>query len=242
MIRFLLILPFMFFTTHAAAACRAETFEGVRMEVCEAHPERDDIRLFLNDGDGVAFRTFTRVQNALRADGKSLSFGFNAGMYHRDLSPVGLYIEEGEELQRVSQRDGYGNFHLLPNGIFWLGDGVAGVEETSAYLAAERSPRFASQSGPMLVIDGTLHPRFIVGSDSLKTRNGVGVREDGTVVFAISRQTLNFESFARYFRDVLQTPNALYLDGTISSAYIPDLRRHDFLFPMGPIVGVVTKE
>lgn len=219
--------------------CRQDSFEGVPMLVCEAHPARDDIRLFLTHPDGKPYRTFSRLAAALERQGRTLRFAFNAGMYHRDLTPVGLYVEAGKTQAEASTREGPGNFHMLPNGIFWLNGDKAGVSETRAFLESGLQPAQATQSGPMLVIDGRLHRRFIPGSDSLKTRNGVGVRTDGTVVFAISDAPVNFHTFARYFRDRLNTPDALYLDGSISSAYVPALGRHDFLFPLGPIVGVV---
>jgi uncharacterized protein YigE (DUF2233 family) len=91
----------------------------------------------------------------------------------------------------------------------------------------------------MLVIEGALHPRFIPGSDSLNIRNGVGVAPDGRLFAAISNERVNFHMFARFFRDVLGTPNALFLDGKVSRLYAPELRRHDLGFPVGPLIGIV---
>lgn len=125
--------------------------------------------------------------------------------------------------------------------MFYLKGAKAGVLETAAYLAANPKADFATQSGPMLVIDGKLHPRFLPESDSLKRRNGVGVSRDGMVHFAISENTVRFYDFATLFRDVLDAPNALYLDGTISSVDIPAMNRRDSLFPMGPIIAVVDR-
>ncbi|MEO1749932.1 MAG: phosphodiester glycosidase family protein, partial [Pseudomonadota bacterium] len=88
--------------------------------------------------------------------------------------------------------------------------------------------------------DSALHPRFLPKSDSLHIRNGVGTSADGSKVwFAISQEPVNFHSFARLFRDHLKTPNALFLDGSISKLFAPDLNRRDLGFPMGPIIGVV---
>jgi len=93
----------------------------------------------------------------------------------------------------------------------------------------------------MLVIDGALHPRFLVDATSRKRLNGVGVKEDGSVVFVLSDTPVTFHVFASYFRDDLKTPNALYLDGAISRLYAPELSRADAGVAMGPIVGVVGK-
>ena len=104
---------------------------------------------------------------------------------------------------RADTRDGASNFHLKPNGVFWIGDGVAGVEETSRYLAAAPPARFATQSGPMLVIDGRIHPKILPTGTSEKIRNGVCVRDGATVVFAIAEEPVTFYAFARLFRDGL---------------------------------------
>jgi uncharacterized protein YigE (DUF2233 family) len=101
--------------------------------------------------------------------------------------------------------------------------------------------RFATQSGPMLVIDGALHPRFIPDSPSRYIRNGVGVSADGRrAYFVISQVRVNFAEFARMFRDALGTPQALYFDGNVSRLFAPDIGRRDMGFPMGPIVGTVV--
>ena len=112
--------------------------------------------------------------------------------------------------------------------------------ESRRFAAEKPNCLHASQSGPMLVIDGALHPRFIPNSDSLNIRNGVGVTADGLLVAAISNRRVNFHRFARLFRDVLKTPNALFLDGTVSRLYAPGLKRQDLGFPMGPMLGVIV--
>jgi uncharacterized protein YigE (DUF2233 family) len=163
-------------------------------------------------------------------------------MYHEDRSPVGLYVEAGEEQAPLNTNDGPGNFHLKPNGVFYvLENGMAGVDETSAFLMTKRKPPpYATQSGPMLVINGEIHPRFLPDSESLKRRNGVGVTDEGDVVFVLADTPVRFYDFAAFFRDELQAPNALYLDGTISRLYAPALDRNDPGLAMGPIVGVVA--
>ncbi|MBL9048010.1 MAG: phosphodiester glycosidase family protein, partial [Tabrizicola sp.] len=93
----------------------------------------------------------------------------------------------------------------------------------------------------LLVSKGELHPKLLPDSDSLYVRNGVGVSQDGTrAVFAISNDEVNFDAFARLFRDELGLSDALYFDGNISRLYAPQLDRHDGGFPMGPIVGTVV--
>lgn len=224
----------------ASASCRNVTQLGEEYIACSFDPASSDIRLYNKDQSGVPFRSFKALSLELRQRNEYLVFAMNGGMYHEDLSPVGLHIEEGAEKAPLNTNPGWGNFHMLPNGVFHVAEGKAGVMAAEAYRAAGIRPRFATQSGPMLVIDGVLHPRFLPDSDSLKTRNGVGVTGSGEVVFAVSKRPVRFHDFATLFRDTLGCPNALFLDGSISSLYAPEIDRHDRLFPLGPIIAVVA--
>ena len=234
--------------SEATAAAPAQNCNAVKHQtgdyvVCRFDPAASDIRLFLRDADGEPYGHFNWVNETLAEKGERLVFAMNAGMYHEDRSPVGFYRENGEDIAPANTNDGPGNFHLKPNGVFYLlDDGAAGVDETGVYLMTKRMPpRYATQSGPMLVIGGDIHPKFQPESDSQKRRNGVGVTEAGEVIFVLSDTPVRFYDFAVFFRDELKTPNALYLDGTISRIFAPELGRNDPGAAMGPIVGVVVK-
>ncbi len=218
--------------------CGPARFEGASYTVCTFDARRDDIRINWKGADGHAYGGFSSLAEALRARGRQLRFAMNGGMFEADLSPVGLFIEDGKQEHKADLRDGASNFHLKPNGVFYVGDGGAGIAETARFLSAGPLARYATQSGPMLVIDGRIHPKILPTGTSAKIRNGVGVRDGRTVVFAISDAPVTFYDFARLFRDALNCPNALFLDGTVSSLFAPDLKRDDALAPMGPIISV----
>lgn len=224
---------------HAKTTCKDITFENLPFSLCEVTAGAD-LRLFHTDTSGAVLGSFAKVDEVLKPEGKSLRFAMNAGMYHADRAPVGLLVTKGQEQSTIVTADGPGNFGLLPNGVFCIGEGFS-VVESRAFAARRPSCQFASQSGPMLVIDGKLHPRFLPKSDSRYIRNGVGVSADGkTAYFAISGQPVNFAQFGRLFRDALKLPNALYFDGKISRLFSTELHRNDFGFQMGPIVGLVV--
>lgn len=226
--------------TAGAVDCAPVSFNEARYTICEVDAQTEELDLFLRDSDGEIIGQFTGVDRILAEEGKRLAFAMNAGMYHDDRAPVGHYKEDGREEMRVIPNAGPGNFGLLPNGVLCMRAGRADVFETLDYVAQSPECDDATQSGPMLVINGALHPRFLEDGTSKYIRNGVGTSADGTrVVFAISDEPVNFYSFGLLFRDYIKVPNALYFDGNISRLYAPALGRRDFGFALGPIIGVV---
>ena len=235
----------MVFATGLPAAsdgCTRMDQDGQTYVVCQIDAAREsDLRLWQNDADGRPLNSFNNVRKSL-PQGQSLSFAMNAGMFHPDYRPVGLLVIDGQELHPITTQAGGGNFGMLPNGVFCSG-GKRPFQVIESRSFADEAPecRLATQSGPMLVIDGKLHPRFLVDSESRNIRNGVGVSADGrTAWFAISENPVTFYEFGQMFRDGLGARNALYLDGSISRLYAPGLGRADFGRSMGPMIGLVN--
>ncbi len=222
----------------AALSCSDLTFEGTPYTICEVVPA-DGVRLFLNDPAGQLYGGF----RAIEADLGPLAFAMNAGMYHADRAPVGLYVEDRVEAMRLITTPGPGNFGMQPNGVLCIEAQSIRVIETQAFARQQPDCLHATQSGPMLVIDGALHPRFIPGGTSRNIRNGVGTSADGSrAVFAISNAPVNFHDFARLFRDALGLPQALYFDGRVSRLHLPGAGRSDPGGLLGPIVGVLADQ
>jgi len=223
----------------AAVTCEDIEYAGNSYTLCTVDAASENLRLFYKDADDAVIGSFSAI--AALPDVTQLDFAMNAGMYHDDRRPVGHYVENGVEVMRVIPNAGPGNFGLLPNGVFCINDGNAQVYETLQYLDKAPVCRDASQSGPMLVIDGALHPRFLIDSTSRFIRNGVGTSADGgTAVFAISNNSVTFHEFGSLFRDYLGLPNALYFDGKVSRLYSRELGRSDFGFQLGPMVAVTN--
>ena len=222
----------------AWAGCAADSFEGNAYVVCRFDLRQEWLALYNLGPDGEPYGSFTALDKALKAEGKSLAFAMNAGMFDERLKPIGLHVEAGRQLKKINRRDGPGNFHLKPNGVFFIAGGRGGVMETEAYVKSAITPDYASQSGPMLVVDGRIHPKFSVDGKSRQRRNGAGMANAHTAVFVISEGYVNFHSFARLFRDHLGCRNALFFDGAISSLHAPELGRSDGFVALGPIVGL----
>lgn len=161
----------------------------------------------------------------------------NAGMFDENQRPIGLYVEDGKQAKKLNRRSGTGNFHLKPNGVFYIVDGKPGVLDSEAFAKSGLKPDFASQSGPMLVINGEIHPKFSANGTSRKIRNGVGIDRDGKAIFVISDSAVTFHEFASLFRDQLKCSYALFFDGSVSGLYARELGRNDGFLPLGPMVG-----
>lgn len=223
----------------AQSACEAVSFEGTDFVVCTAVPGQHRIATVLGPAGGEPYRGFAAFASAEPERATRVAFAFNAGMFDDRGQPIGLYVEHGAERHQLSRTRGAGNFHLMPNGVFFGSETEWQVLETGRYAAgAGRKPRFATQSGPMMVVDGKLHPRFSPDGESRFVRNGVGVDRRGRAHFAMSEQPVSFGKFARLFRDRLDAPQALFLDGNVSALWDPQSGRMDGPVPLGPLLVV----
>lgn len=221
-----------------ADECRDLTHLGDSYTVCTVE-DPATLNLWLKDTDGFVIGEFSALESKLATEEKTLNFAMNAGMYHEDRRAVGLYISDFKQQTGIQTRQGPGNFGMLPNGVFCVEGPHASIIESRQYKANPPACRIATQSGPMLVINGALHPRFNADSTSKKRRNAVGVDTHGRAHFVVSNSFVRFHDIASLFRDTLDSPNALFLDGTISRLHATELNRSDNGARMGPIIGQV---
>lgn len=206
------------------------------------NPQTDSLRLYNLDKEGEPLRNFTGLINHITEQGDSLLFGMNAGMYSMKGFPIGLYIENYKVQHEVDRRSGSdGNFYWLPNGIFTCDKkGKADIVKTTNYKN-NKDIRWATQSGPMMIIDGKIRSDFSPKSDKRNIRNGVGILKNGEVVLLMSKYPLTFYEFAEFFKKQ-GCKQALYLDGAISQVYYPGVIRANNFVPLGPFVAVVAKK
>jgi len=216
-------------------ACRgalATDFVVVRVDT-----RSENLSVFMRDESGAPFRRLDRLASWLKVRNKELRFAMNAGMYHADFSPVGLLVHDGRQLSPLNLAGGTGNFFLKPNGVFFVASSGPRIVASEEYPALSKGVRLATQSGPLLVRRGVIHPAFRASSSSRLIRNGVGVTGN-YAVFVISEKPVTFYELASYFRDELNCPDALYLDGVVSSLHSAELGRTDVKAELGPMIGV----
>lgn len=200
-------------------------FENIHYRVVTVDTAKAGLGLhWLDPATGKPFSSIHALQQWGAAHGRQLLFAANAGIYDAHGEPLGLYVENGKTLKPLNTAHGNpasGNFSLLPNGVFAIdANGHASVQTTAAFAATHAQPRLATQSGPMLVIDGKINPNFDSGSDSTRWRSGVCTPKPDEVVFAVSTAPVNFHEFALLFRDKLGCRDALFLDGTLSQIFV----------------------
>jgi uncharacterized protein YigE (DUF2233 family) len=161
MFRLFVAITAAFLSAGAAfAGCAPVEFEGFSYTVCRFDLRKERLELFNLDAEGRPFGSFDALAESLGSEGKALAFAMNGGMYDDNQKPIGLYVEDGKEAKAVNRRNGAGNFHLKPNGVFYIKGRRAGVADTETYLRLKARPDYATQSGPMLVINGRIHPAF----------------------------------------------------------------------------------
>ena len=182
---------------------------------------KQNIQLYWKDDTGHLLNSIQNLKSYLDKKNEKLVFAMNAGMYKKDFSPQGLFIHNYKTITAIDLQSGNGNFYLKPNGIFYI------TKENIPYICKSEdfkntsNIKLATQSGPMLLINGKIHDAFKEGSTNLNIRNGVGILPNNEVVFAMSKQAINFYDFAKYFQN-LGCKNALYLDGFVSRTYLPE--------------------
>lgn len=200
-----------------------------------------DLQLFWKNDKGEIFKSIQNLKNYVDSKNLTLTFAMNGGMFNKDFSPQGLFIQSTKTLSVLDTVEGNGNFYLKPNGVFYIAiDNNPFICKTTDFKDNGKI-KYATQSGPMLIIDGQVHSAFKDGSTNLNIRNGVGILPDNRVVFAMSKTEINFYDFAKYFQS-LGCKNALYLDGFVSRTYLPEKKWTQTDGNFGVIIGVVAKK
>ena len=202
-------------------------------------PKKQDLKLYWKDEKQQNFKSIQNLKTWLEKNHKKLEFAMNAGMYKEDNSPLGLFIEDHKKITPLNTKSGEGNFYLKPNGVFYITTDNLPVICNTASFRNNGKIKYATQSGPILVIDGKIHPAFKEGSTNVNTRNGVGILPGNKIVFAMSKKEVSFYDFANYFKS-MGCKNALYLDGFVSRTYLPGQNWIQTDGNFGVIIGVTT--
>lgn len=209
--------------------------------IFEANPKTENIKFYWKNDSGQVIKSINNLKKHVESKNENLKFAMNGGMFEINNIPKGLYIENSKILNKIDTSNGNGNFYLQPNGVFYM------IKNHEPKIVETRKFRYntnieyATQSGPMLLINGNINPIFQEQSANLNIRNGVGILENGNVVFAMSKKEVNFYNFALLFKE-LGCKNALYLDGFVSRTYLPEKKWVQEDGDFGVIIGVTDSK
>ena len=224
-----------------------EYFPGpARITSIKVNPDSVNISFYWKSS-GEHIKNISKLKAVLENQNSKLIFATNGGMFDEKLSPIGLFIENGELIKPLNtkvlkseEKGTLPNFYLEPNGVFYITqEEKAGVCKTTEYPNVTNI-KFATQSGPMLVIDGEINKIFDPNSLNFNIRNGVGILPNNELVFAISMNKVSFYDFARYFKEQ-GCSNALFLDGYVSKAFIPKQGIEQIEGELGVLIGITEK-
>jgi uncharacterized protein YigE (DUF2233 family) len=239
----LALLPFLSLSravrnSDSGFSARQLEYAGRSYTVVTADLSRVQLKLFWKDEAGKKLGTLSNLETYLKRNHHELLAGMNAGIFDAAFTPLGLHVERGRTLHPLkTRRKGYGNFYLQPNAVFYLDKLGAHIIDTLSYADTAPNSLEATQSGPALVLRGKINASFQAGSPNRLTRNGIGVENAKIVHLVVGDDWVNFDEFARLFRDALHCPDALYLDGNISKLRVPGSRDDDGEF--AGMIGVI---
>jgi uncharacterized protein YigE (DUF2233 family) len=215
--------------------------EGEKFISYVADLKKQDLKLYWKDDKKQLFKSIGSLKTWLESKNEKLVFAMNGGMYKTDNAPLGLFIQEYKTIARLNKANATGNFYLKPNGVFYITSSDVPVICATQKFVDNGKIKYATQSGPMLVINGKIHPDFKQGSLNLNIRNGVGILPGNKVIFAMSKEPVNFYEFAEFFKNA-GCSNALYLDGFVSQTYLPEKNCLQTGGNFGVIIGATAKK
>lgn len=217
--------------------CKEKIQDENRFVIYQVNPKKQNLKFYWKNDKNEVLKSIDHLKNEVESKSEKLVFAMNGGMFEPDQSPKGLYIEDFKILKSIDTLQGSGNFYLQPNGILYLTENnQPGISETKRYNQ-NKSIKYATQSGPMLLMDGKINPIFQKDSKNLNIRNGVGILKNGEIIFAMSKKEVNFYSLAELFKE-MGCKNALYLDGYVSRTYLPEKNWIQKDGNFGVIIGV----
>ena len=231
--RILLIILCFYFTS----SCNDKVKYENDFVIFKTNPKIENVSFYWKDDNGVILKSIDHLKSKVERDKKILKFAVNGGMFEMTNSPKGLYIENFKILNPIDTLSGKGNFYLNPNGVFYLTkNNDAKLIDTKAFKY-DLNIKYATQSGPMLLVNEKINSIFKEDSPNVYIRNGVGILKDGNIVFIMSKRKVNFYNFASVFKE-LGCTKALYLDGFVSRTYYPEKKWIQKDGNFGVMIGV----
>lgn len=222
-------------------SCKEKIQHDESFVIYQVNPKKQNLKLYWKNSKDEILKSISNLKKDRESRNEKLVFAMNGGMFEADNTPKGLYIENSRILKPLDTLQGSGNFYLQPNGVFYITqNNQPGIAETKKFRQTA-TIRYATQSGPMLLMDGKINPIFQKDSKNLNIRNGVGILENSEIIFIMSKKEVNFYSLAQLFKE-MGCKNALYLDGYVSRAYLPEKKWVQTDGDFGVMIGITEPQ
>ncbi|MBB4805361.1 uncharacterized protein YigE (DUF2233 family) [Chryseobacterium defluvii] len=223
-------------------SCKNANEENKNFVIYQSDIKNENLEFYWKDDKSQILKSIGNLKKYVNEENKELIFAMNGGMFTPDNHPKGIFIQNYKIITELDTLSGEGNFYMNPNGVFYINENnEAGIATTKNYNKYCINSKFATQSGPMLIISGKINPLFQKNSKNLNIRNGVGISENGKMIFAMSKKEINFYDFAAFFQS-MDCKNALYLDGFVSRTYLPQQNWIQEDGNFGVIIGITRRK
>lgn len=201
------------------------------------NPSKENIGLFLKNSNNKPYASLNTLKEELTKNNKQILFAMNAGMYMENLMPLGLYIEDSKTIRKLNEaKNKYGNFYIEPNGVFFKTTNSFHIVSREKYqIISKNNISFATQSGPLLIIDGGINSNITKLTGST-TRNAACINDEKDLILTISTKSVTFSELANHLKNNLHCQNAIFLDGGISD-YL-DTNHNGLIRGLGPLIAI----
>ena len=105
----------------APVRCETVKFNQTGYDTVWIETEKTTQQHHWKSEEGKRYQTFHQLKMSLEQSGKRLLFATNSGIYAEDNTPLGLHIEQGQILIKLTKSKAWnGNFSMKPNADFLL--------------------------------------------------------------------------------------------------------------------------
>jgi len=229
-------------TTYEYFSTEKPILENDSFLTYRVNPQKQNLQLYYKDDKGNVLGCIEYLQKWVETKNQQLVFAMNGGMYMEGGRPLGLFIQNYKTITPINKKSAKGaNFYAKPNGVFYIdSNNVAAICKTEDFVNTGNI-KYATQSGPMLLFNGEIDTICNPNSTSIAIRNGVGILPDNEVIFVLTSKDVSFYEFMNYFKRV-GCKDALFFDGNVSIAYLPEKNWKHYGGDFGVMVGVTSNQ
>ena len=193
-------------------SCKDENKINTDFIIYQTNSEKEKTELFWKNDKNIPLKSLKNLKNFVDSEKGNLKFAMNGGMFVENNIPKGLYIEDFQTLNQIDTLSGKGNFYLKPNGIFYITKSNNYEIVTTKNFRFNSDIKYATQSGPMLIVDGKINPIFQKDSKNINIRNGVGILQNGEVVLQCQKKKSAFMISLSYLKIWVAKTQSISMD------------------------------